>query len=137
VYNNISEIALSKLQYSLFACYFPTMVSLTRVLCFLRCDPQNATNKRTNMARVLDSISLFIVMKLNFGVENVQIMINTHASLSYMLAAVGINVVPSMELIYAIFGILVTTQSYHTALYFVFGYFLFVYHFYSLAKSLL
>jgi hypothetical protein len=34
------------------------------------------------------------------------IMINTHASLSYMLAAVGINVVPSMELIYAIFGIL-------------------------------
>ncbi|KAG0462856.1 hypothetical protein HPP92_021332 [Vanilla planifolia] len=35
------------------------------------------------------------------------ITINVHASLTYVLTAVGVNIVPTMDVIYAIFGILV------------------------------
>ncbi len=39
--------------------------------------------------------------------SSVQITINAHASVSYMLAALGINVVPTMPMIYLVFASLV------------------------------
>lgn len=41
----------------------------------------------------------------------VQITMNAHASLSYMLAAVGINLVPTMPMIYVVFASLVSSLS--------------------------
>lgn len=50
---------------------------------------------------------VFLSMKLVCSVA-VQITMNAHASLSYMLAALGINLVPSMPMIYVVFASLVS-----------------------------
>lgn len=57
------------------------------------------------MARSIGTLG-FVLLSSWLLRENIfaLIMINAHASVSYMLAAVGINVVPSMGLIYAIFA---------------------------------
>ena len=41
-------------------------------------------------------------------VANLQITLNAHASVSYMLAALGVNVVPTMPMIYLVFASLVS-----------------------------
>lgn len=46
-------------------------------------------------------------LSVNNVLEPVQITINAHASVSYMLAALGINVVPTMPMIYLVFASLV------------------------------
>lgn len=43
---------------------------------------------------------------------SLQITINIHASLSYLLTAIGVNTVPSMNTIYAIFGTLVPSTAF-------------------------
>lgn len=57
------------------------------------------------LARSIGALG-FVVLSSWLLRENIfaLIMINAHASVSYLLAAVGINVVPSMALIYAIFA---------------------------------